>query len=129
MQRVEIAFMMLVVNYEDRSMHENTEKKLKKLKKELKKRVKDIKKSLMSKRSADWEEAAVEAENDEVLEAIYSETADELQQVKFALNRISSGVYGECAECGDNINKKRLDIMPFTALCIKCAQELEYKSR
>ncbi len=110
-------------------MHENTKKKLKKLKKELKTRSKDIKKSLMTQRSKDWEEAAVEAENDEVLEAIYSETTDELRQVKFALKRIESGDYGECSECAEEINNKRLKIMPFTSLCIKCAQELEYQNR
>jgi RNA polymerase-binding transcription factor DksA len=110
-------------------MYEKTELKLKKLKKELKKRSKDIKKSLMSQRSKDWEEAAVEAENDEVLEAIYSETTDELRQVKFALKRIATGDYGDCSECGETINTKRLEIMPFTALCIKCAQDLEYQSR
>jgi len=106
-------------------MYESTEKKLKKLKKELKKRVKGIKKSLTAERSKDWEEAAVEAENDEVLEALYSETTDELRQVKFAIKRIASGEYGECSECGENINENRLKVMPFTSRCIKCAEELE----
>ena len=110
-------------------MYENTKQKLKKLKKELKKRTKDIKKSLMSQRSKDWEEAAIESENDEVLEALYSETTDELRQVKFALKRITTGDYGQCSKCGEAINSKRLEIMPFTALCIKCAQELEYQNR
>jgi len=107
-------------------MYDKAEKKLKKLKKELKKRIKSVKNSLTSARSKDWEEAAVEAENDEVLEAIYSESAAELLQVRFALKRIKSGEYTECAECGEDINKKRLKIMPFTTLCIKCAQQLEY---
>lgn len=109
-------------------MFVRAEKKLKKLKKELKTRIKSIKKSLTSVRSKDWEEAAVEAENDEVLEGIYSESAAELLQVKFALKRIKSGDYAECVECGSDINKKRLKIMPFTSLCIQCAQKLEYKS-
>ena len=115
----------MVINKEDVTMHENTQKKLKKLKKELKNRAKDIKKSLMIQRSKDWEEAAVEAENDEVLEAIYSETTDELSQVKFALKRLESGDYGDCSECGNEINQKRLKVMPFTSFCIKCAQDLE----
>jgi len=106
-------------------MFEKQEKKLKKLKKELKKRIKDIKSSLTQARSKDWEEAAVEAENDEVLEAIYSETAQELLQVKHALQRIKQGKYSECEECGADINVKRLKIMPFTTLCINCAQKLE----
>ena len=108
------------------SMYEKAEIKLKKLKKELKTRIKGIKNSLTSARNKDWEEAAVEAENDEVLEGIYAESTGELLQVKFALKRIKSGDYSECAECGEDINKKRLKIMPFTTLCIKCAQQLEY---
>lgn len=108
-------------------MHEKAEKKLKKLKKELKSRIKNIKNSLTSARSKDWEEAAVEAENDEVLEGLYTESTGELAQVKFALKRIKTGEYSECAECGEDINKKRLKIMPFTTLCIKCAQQLEYE--
>jgi RNA polymerase-binding transcription factor DksA len=102
--------------------------KLKALKKELNKRIKDVKKSLTSKRNQDWAEAAVEAENDEVLEGIFTEASEELQQVEFSLQRIKEGHYGECSECNAVINKKRLKIMPYTSLCIKCAQKLEYAS-
>ena len=110
-------------------MFEKQEKKLIKLKKELKKRIKGIKVSLTQARSKDWEEAAIESENDEVLEAIYSETAQELLQVKHALQRIQQKEYTDCEECGANINKKRLKIMPFTTLCINCAQKLETEYR
>ncbi len=105
-------------------MYQTQKKKLKKLKKELEKRIKEIKLSLMKKRSNDWEEAAVEAENDEVLEGIYTETSRELLQVKHALQRINQGVYGECEQCGATISPKRLKIMPYTTLCIKCAQAI-----
>jgi DnaK suppressor protein len=109
-------------------MSAKAKKNLKALKKELKKRIKDVKKSLTSKRNQDWAEAAVEAENDEVLEGIFTETTQELQQVEFALQRIKEGDYSACSECNEVINKKRLKIMPFTSLCIKCAQKLEYAS-
>lgn len=108
-------------------MFKKEEKKLKTLKKELKERIKGLKKSLTSTRSKDWDEAAVEAENDEVLEAIYAETAAELLQVKFALKRIKLKEYSNCAQCGEEINKKRLTIVPYTTLCIKCAQLLDQK--
>ncbi len=108
-------------------MFQKHEIKLKKLKKELKKRIKRIKKSLTKQKSKDWEEAAVESENDEVLEGIYTESSRELLQVNHALQRIIQEEYGECEECGAEINPKRLKIMPYTTLCIKCAQLLEYK--
>jgi len=106
-------------------MYEKAEKKLKKLKKELKSRIKNITTSLTSTRSKDWEEAAVEAENDEVLEGLFTESTTELAQVKFALKRIKTGEYSKCSECGEDINKKRLKIMPYTTSCIKCAQQIE----
>jgi RNA polymerase-binding transcription factor DksA len=108
-------------------MYEKQKKKLKKLKKELEKRIKEIKLSLMKKRSKDWEEAAVEAENDEVLEGVYTESARELLQVKHALQRIKQGGYMQCEECGADINPKRLKIMPYTTICIECAQSMEFE--
>lgn len=110
-------------------MFEKQQQKLNKLKRELEIRLRDLKTSLTSQRNKDWEEAAVEAENDEVLEGIYAESAQELLQVDHALQRIIQGEYRECEECGAEINKKRLKIMPFTTLCIKCAQQLEFKHR
>ncbi|HHL31567.1 MAG TPA: TraR/DksA family transcriptional regulator [Oceanospirillales bacterium] len=89
----------------------------------------DVKQALTAKRSKDWEEAAVEAENDEVLEGIFKESTQELLLVNHALQRIKVGEYSDCEECGQEINKKRLKIMPYTTLCIKCAQQLEYKHR
>ena len=67
-------------------------------------RIKDIKSSLTSVRSKDWEEAAVESDNDEVLEGLYSESTAELLQINFALKRNKSGKYTECVECGEQIN-------------------------
>jgi RNA polymerase-binding protein DksA len=110
-------------------MYEKEKKKLKKLKKEMKTRIKSIKIALTTQKSKDWEEAAVESENDEVLEGVYTEAARELLQVNHALQRIKQGDYGECEECGDEINKKRLKIMPYTTLCIECAQSLEYEHK
>jgi len=110
-------------------MFSKQQKMLEKLKSELENRLKDLKTSLTDSRSKDWEEAAVESENDEVLQGIYAESAQELLQVDYTLQRIAQGEYGDCEKCGAEINKKRLKIMPFTTLCIKCAQQLEYKHR
>jgi RNA polymerase-binding transcription factor DksA len=110
-------------------MYEKEQKKLLKLKKRLKKRVAAVKQALTSRRSKDWEEAAVEAENDEVLVGIFQESSQELLLVNHALQRMKAGEYNNCEECDQEINKKRLKIMPYTTLCIKCAQQLEYKHR
>jgi len=46
----------------------------------------------------------------------------EIAQAKAALQRISDGEFGYCAECGDDIARKRLDHNPSAATCITCAR-------
>jgi DnaK suppressor protein len=48
-----------------------------------------------------------------------------LLEVDAAIERIRSGDYGDCFECGDIINPKRLAADPVVTLCIRCAQALE----
>lgn len=48
-----------------------------------------------------------------------------LDSVEAALARISSGEYGSCTECGGRIPKARLDVLPDTPHCVKCAQQLQ----
>lgn len=47
-----------------------------------------------------------------------------LQMVAEALARIEEGSYGECLNCGEQVERKRLEAVPWARLCIKC-QELE----
>ena len=49
--------------------------------------------------------------------------------IEEALDAIENGDYGICAECGDPINEKRLLLMPFTLLCVRCQSELERQAR
>ncbi|TWT31723.1 TraR/DksA family transcriptional regulator [Blastopirellula retiformator] len=48
-----------------------------------------------------------------------------LQLIQEALARIESGVYGACLECGGRIKKPRLHAIPYTPLCIDCANQRE----
>ena len=48
-----------------------------------------------------------------------------LDQIEAALERIEDGVYGSCVECDGRISKKRLNAIPFTPFCIKCASQIE----
>ncbi|HYF51596.1 MAG TPA: TraR/DksA C4-type zinc finger protein [Planctomycetota bacterium] len=47
-----------------------------------------------------------------------------LRKVDRALQRIREKTYGECEECGKDINPERLEALPWATMCIKC-QELE----
>jgi DnaK suppressor protein len=50
--------------------------------------------------------------------------ADEgmLGDIESALERIEQGKYGRCVECDGLIPKARLNAIPYTPVCIKCAE-------
>ena len=48
-----------------------------------------------------------------------------LEQIEGALERIEDGTYGSCVECSGRIPKMRLNAIPYTPYCVKCASELE----
>ncbi|MEX0347052.1 MAG: TraR/DksA family transcriptional regulator [Rhizobiaceae bacterium] len=65
----------------------------------------------------DWEEAAQESENDEVLEDLGLAGQEEIRAIDAALARIEEGTYGDCVTCGEPISQERLDILPYTPFC------------
>ncbi len=48
-----------------------------------------------------------------------------LQMVEHALSNISEGSYGECEQCGNAINERRLEAVPWARHCIGCQEKLE----
>lgn len=88
---------------------------------ELDSRVHKLEEDLDAPVTADWDDAAIERENDEVREEMGLEGLKEMKAIKAALARIEDGSYGVCANCGDEISAERLDVVPYAALCRKCA--------
>ena len=58
-------------------------------------------------------------------EALYVQFRNELEALNVAERRIQEGTYGYCERCSKPISGDRLEMLPFTPLCIGCAQELE----
>jgi len=48
-----------------------------------------------------------------------------LQMVERALSSIAEGTYGECEQCGNAINERRLEAVPWARHCIVCQEKLE----
>ena len=48
-----------------------------------------------------------------------------LDSIESAIEKIEDGVFGACEDCSAPISKARLNAIPYTPLCIKCAQKLE----
>ena len=46
---------------------------------------------------------------------------DTLGMIEGALQRVESGVYGTCVSCEGTIPKTRLNAIPHTPVCVKCA--------
>ena len=43
------------------------------------------------------------------------------EEVIEALRRLDEGLYGVCESCGRSIPEERLEVLPFTAVCVDCA--------
>ncbi|QDC10394.1 TraR/DksA family transcriptional regulator [Oceanicola sp. D3] len=89
---------------------------------ELDDRLHEIRDELVSHNSPDWEELAVEREEDEVLEGQGVQGQAEMAAIRAALARIEAGDYGFCTKCGGEISAERLDLLPHTPFCKSCAR-------
>lgn len=69
----------------------------------------------------DFSEQATERENDQVLQALDGNMRNEIMQIDHAIARLEAGNYGFCEYCRQEIPQKRLDILPFTNVCVNCA--------
>ena len=48
----------------------------------------------------------------------------QLLEVESALDRLGSGEYGTCANCGNSISAKRLQAVPWATYCIDCQESV-----
>lgn len=89
---------------------------------ELQARLAGIDAELDSHNARDWEELAVEREEDEVLEGMGQSGLAEMDAIRAALGRIADDSYGYCVTCGAAISDERLDVLPATPFCSRCAK-------
>lgn len=98
-------------------------------KNELTSRLDRINKNVRRPLDADSKERAKELEDQEVVDALGNEARVELAKVSEALERMSAGTYGICAECGGPVGQKRLVAYPYAEECIDCATLEEERRR
>ena len=48
-----------------------------------------------------------------------------LRLIEAALQRMTEGSFGICVACGDEIQTRRLQAVPWTQFCLPCQEELE----
>lgn len=50
---------------------------------------------------------------------------EELQEIDAALRRMDDGDYGDCEECGGEIEFRRLEVQPAASRCVPCQSQHE----
>lgn len=74
---------------------------------------------------ADEAEAATSNIADAISINLHEKDRRTLYQIERALGRIAEGTYGQCEGCGAPIGRRRLEVHPFSTLCIACMEEQE----
>jgi DnaK suppressor protein len=68
----------------------------------------------------DFKDVAAEDRQAIIDEATLAHATSELRQVVTALRRMHDGGYGECQDCGEPIDARRLFALPATPFCTAC---------
>jgi DnaK suppressor protein len=110
-------------------------KKLEQFKKRLEDRQQELRRTVSSRQqdgrnqgediAQDIADRAASSYNKEFLFTQSTNERQMLGMVDSALARIREGSYGECISCGNEINAKRLEAVPWTRYCIECQDKLE----
>ena len=110
-------------------------KRLEQFKKKLEDRQQDLRRMVSSRQqdgrnqgediAQDIADKAASSYNKEFLFTQSTNERQMLGMVDSALARIREGTFGECISCGNEINAKRLEAVPWTRYCIECQEKLE----
>jgi DnaK suppressor protein len=108
--------------------HVTLVKKLRKMRADI---LKELDDSISTERRAPQRDVGdfyddAESEKGRQLNHLLSERdRSKLARIDDALEKIEDETYGLCDECGCDIPKKRLNVLPFARCCIECQSEME----
>jgi len=63
--------------------------------------------------------------NRELLYSLHDGDIERLRFIQEGIKAIDGGRYGECVLCGNDINEKRLEAVPWATMCIRCQEATE----
>lgn len=69
-----------------------------------------------------WDDQAIITSQNEMRVTLLQEAKDNLLLVNAALLRLDENTYGYCAECGEEIDERRLQSIPYATYCIRHAK-------
>lgn len=73
----------------------------------------------------DLQDMAATSLEREMTFAMGSREREEFRMINSALKKITLKTYGICEGCGENINIKRIKILPFAQYCMECKSSME----
>lgn len=103
---------------------EKAKKQLLELKKEYETRIAKIEDHIQNPQDSlneHWDDQAISMRENDMRKNLLVEAQQGLNHTNNALNRIENGTYGECSECGEEIDDKRLEAVPYATLCMEHA--------
>ncbi len=89
----------------------------------------EVRKGLVAEAAADPLDDAVARNALDVAVTTVNTDYATRRAIKVALERIHRGEYGHCDRCGEPIEPRRLNALPWAANCVACQQELEDELR
>jgi RNA polymerase-binding transcription factor DksA len=69
------------------------------------------------------DEVAEQHQDDEVIEGVEERTREQVAEIERALVRISNGTWRTCGRCAAPIGAARLQALPTTDCCARCARQ------
>ena len=87
------------------------------------------KRSQLTKQGGDFIDVATDSLEHELNYIFEEREREKLQNIDEALERMKEGTYGECEDCGDDIEIERLLALPFTRLCLDCKSKQERQKK
>jgi RNA polymerase-binding transcription factor DksA len=77
--------------------------------------------------AGDTKDLADRLQLEEVDEAQQRRDIEDLAATEAALQRLDSGAYGDCADCGEPIGLARLQVLPAALRCAACQTRHEHR--
>lgn len=69
-----------------------------------------------------WDDQAISVRQNDMRKSLLVEAKQGLHYVQHALSQIENGSYGECEVCGEEIEEKRMEALPYATLCMEHAE-------
>lgn len=80
---------------------------------------------VLSEHDIETVEEAQKADLTSTFDQLAERERDEIEQIDLALIKMESASYGICEQCHKPISLQRLEVLPATRFCIKCADKQE----